>query len=217
MKVPGFVYLLQMVGVAAIACSGALEAGRKNMDLVGVVIVAVAAALGGGTLRDILLDRNPVFWIADPMYLLVCAITALLTWAYASFRTPPMKALLIMDAAGLGLFTIIGMRISEQAGQSVAICCIMGVVTGAAGGVIRDILCGEIPVLFRRSPLYATAAALGTVVYFAMKALGTPVPLSSIIAILTIITLRGAAVLFDWSLPVFRLHGERRSSTRPEP
>ncbi len=217
MKPPGLlIYLLQMVAVAAIACSGALEAGRKNMDLVGVTIVAIAAALGGGTLRDLLLDRNPVFWIADPMYLLVCAITALLTWGYASFRPPPMKTLLIVDAAGLGLFTVIGTRIAEDAGQTVVISCIMGVMTGTAGGVVRDILCGEIPMLFRRSPLYATASALGTVAYFGVKGLGAPVPFSSLMGILTIVALRGAAIFFGWSLPVFRLHGEGRGPSHTE-
>ncbi|MEO8205198.1 MAG: trimeric intracellular cation channel family protein [Chthoniobacterales bacterium] len=195
-------YVLQMAGVAVFACSGALAAGRKSLDVVGVIVIAFSTAVGGGTLRDLLLQRS-IFWFADPVYLWVCIGAGALTWVYASFWPLPQRALLFADAWGLGFFTISGMQIAEQLGHSVVICCVMGVITGVAGGVLRDVLCGEIPLIFRKSELYASAAILGTVVYFSLKAVAVSTAIASLAGIGIIILLRCAALIFGWHLPVF--------------
>lgn len=155
---------LSLAGVAVFAVSGALTAGRKQFDLFGVLVIAIVTAIGGGTLRDLLLNR-PVFWIEDTAYLWVTSLTALATLAYVRFHRPPLRPLLVADALGLALFTISGTQIAEGAGVSPGVAVLMGGITGAAGGVVRDVLCGEVPLLLRDRELYATAAIGGAVVY----------------------------------------------------
>lgn len=196
-------YILQMAGTAACAASGALSAGRKSLDLVGVLVISMAAAVGGGTIRDLLLDRNPVFWMGDNLYILVALAAGLLTWIYTRWWSPPTRLLLVVDAVGLALFTIIGTRIAEQGGQTHLVCVIMGVITGAAGGVLRDILCGEIPMTFRRSELYASAALIGSATYLGLEALGLPTDGCALVSVIFILLLRLAALRWNWHLPVF--------------
>ncbi|NET53437.1 MAG: trimeric intracellular cation channel family protein, partial [Merismopedia sp. SIO2A8] len=141
-------YSLELVGVMVFAMSGALAAGRKQLDLLGVVVVAVVTAIGGGTLRDVLLDRHPVFWLHDPIYLNITLGSALLAVVYTKFFSPPYRALLIADALGLALFSISGAQIAEQATLPSIIIVLTGTMTGTAGGVLRDILLADIPVIF---------------------------------------------------------------------
>ena len=108
-------YLLDLFGCAVFAVSGALAAGRKSMDIFGVVVIAVITAVGGGTVRDVLLDRRPIFWIEDPVYLLVCVLAAVATLAYARFNRPPRFSLLVADAFGLAIFTFIGAQAAHGA------------------------------------------------------------------------------------------------------
>jgi uncharacterized membrane protein YeiH len=197
------IYVLQLAGAAACASSGALSAGRKSLDFIGVMVISLAAAVGGGTLRDLLLDRNPVFWLADNMYLYVSFGTGLLTWVYTRRWSPPMRLLLTVDAIGLALFTMTGTQIAEQMEQTVTICLAMGVITGVAGGIVRDILCGEIPMTFRRSELYASAALLGSGVYLGLKAAGLPTDACAVAGAVTVFLLRMAALRWNWHLPVF--------------
>lgn len=197
------IYIFQLAGVAACAASGALSAGRKSLDFIGVMVISLAAAVGGGTLRDLLLDRNPVFWLADNFYLYVSIGSGLLTWVYTRRWSPPMRLLLTVDAVGLALFTITGTQIAEQMEQTVVICLAMGVITGVAGGVLRDILCGEIPMTFRRSELYASAALLGSGVYLVLEETPLPVDVSAMVGAGTIFLLRLAALRWNWHLPVF--------------
>lgn len=201
-------YLIDMTGVAVFAISGALAAGRKSLDLLGVVVIGTVTAIGGGTTRDLLLDRHPVFWIEDPLYLVVIAIAALLTVLYARWRRPPEEALGVADALGLAFFVISGARIAEEFGLPAISVAVMGVITGVAGGVIRDVLTNEIPLIFRRGELYATAAITGVVVYLGLSALDLPPPLPSLIGMGAIVALRFAAILWGLRLPVFTL-GER--------
>lgn len=196
-------YLLQLAGTAACAASGALSAGRKSLDLIGVMVISLAAAVGGGTLRDLLLDRNPVFWMGDNLYILVALGAGLLTWVYTRWWSPPLRLLLVVDAIGLALFTISGTQIAEQASQTALICVTMGVITGVVGGILRDILCGEIPMTFRRSELYASAALLGSAAYLGLKALGLPADFCALLAAIIIFLLRLAALRWNWHLPVF--------------
>ncbi len=132
------------------AISGALTAGRKSMDLFGVVVVAVITAIGGGTVRDVLLDAHPVFWIQDPTYLIVILAATAATLLYARFRRPPQASLLVADAFGLAVFTFIGAQMAYSAGVSDLIVVLMGTITGVAGGVMRDVLCAEVPLILRR-------------------------------------------------------------------
>ncbi|HRJ72109.1 MAG TPA: trimeric intracellular cation channel family protein [Terrimicrobiaceae bacterium] len=203
------IYLLQLAGTAACASSGALSAGRKSLDLVGVMVISFAAAVGGGTLRDLLLDRNPVFWLADNSFLLVSIGTGLSTWVYTRRWSPPLRLLLLVDAIGLALFTISGIQIAEQAGQSALACLVMGVITGVAGGILRDVLCGEIPMTFRRSELYASASLLGGGGYLLLISGGLPAGPSAMIGATATFLLRMAALKWGWHLPVFEFKGGR--------
>lgn len=140
-----FLYAIDLLGVAVFAVSGALAAGGKRLDLLGVVVVATVTAIGGGTVRDLLLDRHPVFWVSDPSYLAVITGAALLTVVYVRWRPPPEESLAVADALGLAFFVISGAGIAHQLGLPATGVIVMGVLTGVAGGVIRDVLTAEIP------------------------------------------------------------------------
>lgn len=196
------IYVLQLLATMVCACSGALTAGRKNLDLIGLLAISFATATGGGTLRDLLLDRNPVFWMGDPAYLYVSLGAALAIWIYTRFWAPPERFLLIVDAFGLGLFLIVGIQIAENVGQSATVALIMGLITGVAGGVVRDVLCGEIPVIFRRSELYASAALIGGGVYLALGQWDVARDVAALIGAGVAIFLRLAALRWRWHLPV---------------
>lgn len=198
------IYILDLLGVAVFAISGALAAGRKSLDLLGVIVIAVVAAIGGGTLRDLLLDRHPIFWIADPVYLVVITAAAVLTLLYARRRGPPGVALLVADALGLAVFTIIGAQAAESVGLPAVSIVIMGTLTGVAGGVLRDVLCGEIPLILRRD-IYATAAVAGASLYLLGQVAGFSPLVSAITGIVTVVVLRLIAIVKSLGLPVFRL------------
>lgn len=187
------------------AVSGALAAGRKSLDLMGVVVIAIAASIGGGTLRDLLLNRHPVFWIANPSYLIVIVVCALLTVAWTRWFRPPNQSLQYADALGLAFFTISGAQIAETLNFAPIIVIVMGTITGVVGGVLRDILCAEIPMILRRGNIYATAAIAGAAFYLAMNALGLPRPLPSLLGMSMIAGLRLAAIRWNLQLPVFSL------------
>jgi uncharacterized membrane protein YeiH len=138
-------YLLDLFGVAVFAVSGALTAGRKSMDLFGVIVVAVIAAIGGGTVRDILLDERPIFWMDDPTYIVVILAATGTTILYGRFLRPPRISLLVADAFGLAVFTFIGAQTAYEAGVPYLIVVVMGALTGSAGGIMRDVLCAEVP------------------------------------------------------------------------
>lgn len=203
-------YVADLIGVGVFAVSGALAAGRKELDLLGVVVLAVVTAIGGGTVRDVLLDRHPVFWIEDPRYLPVTVAAAAFTVLYVQFQRPPLKALLIADALGLALFTISGTKIAEHAGLAGNICVLMGTMTGVAGGACRDVLSNEIPLIMRRGSIYATVAIVGASLYLVSQQFGAAQTAAGIIGMVTIALLRFAASAWEISLPVFSLpdHGE---------
>jgi uncharacterized membrane protein YeiH len=198
-------YLLDMLGVAVFAISGALAAGRKHLDLLGVMVIALVTALGGGTLRDLLLDRSPVFWIQQPDYLLVAIAAGLLTVLYTHFLKPPQRALLIADAGGLALFSISGAQIAEAASLNSLVVILMGTCSGVVGGVIRDVLLVEIPIILKRGNIYATAAIAGITLYLTAKHLGVAAVPSTLAGMATIFSLRLAAIIWGLKLPVYRL------------
>jgi uncharacterized membrane protein YeiH len=197
--------ILDFIGVAVFAISGALAAGRKHLDLLGVVVLALVTAIGGGTIRDVLLGRHPIFWLAHGAYLIVITVAALATIAYTRRRPPPNSALLIADALGLALFSITGAQIAEHAGISAAGGIVLGTITGSAGGVVRDVLITEIPLVLRRGNLYATAAIAGTATYFVLAALGVARPAASIVGMVVITGLRFASIWWGLQLPVYQL------------
>ena len=199
-------YFLSLFGVAVFAASGALAAGRKGFDWIGVGVISGVTAIGGGTIRDLLLDRHPIFWIADPLQLVVILGAAALTLLYVRFRKPPWTALLVADALGLALFSISGAQVAEQQGHPGIIVVLMGTITGSAGGVLRDILSGEVPLLLRNTEvLYATAAIAGVTVYLLAKTAGLlPTP-ATLLGVVTVAAIRFAAIFWRLRLPVFRL------------
>lgn len=135
--------------------SGALAAGRKSLDWIGVAVIALVTALGGGTVRDVLLDRHPIVWIAHPEFLIVCLAATALTLLYVHLRIPAFRALFVADALGLSFFTIGGVQVAEMSGLSGLLALLMGLITGVVGGVARDMLLAEIPLVLRRGQLYA--------------------------------------------------------------
>jgi len=197
-------YLLDLLGVAVFAVSGALAAGRLGLDLLGVVVIAALTAVGGGTLRDLLLNRHPISWIGDPTYLVVIAAAALLTVVYVGYRPVPGDALLVADALGLAVFAMLGAQVAEGAGLSPLIVVLMGTMTGVAGGVLRDVLSGQIPFILRRD-IYATAAIAGITLYLVLQALGTRRAWAFGLGLALIAALRLLAILWGWQLPIFRL------------
>jgi uncharacterized membrane protein YeiH len=203
--IPG---LIDFAGVAVFAVSGALAAGRKHLDLVGVIVIATVTAIGGGTLRDLLLDRHPVFWVARPAYLYVIIVAALATVAWSHRFRPPALSLAIADALGLAFFTVSGAQIAEARGLAGVVVVLMGTLTGVAGGVLRDVLSAEIPMILRKGQLYATAAIAGAACYLLLQAFIDRAS-AAVIAMVFIFLLRIAAIVWDLTVPVFRLPPHR--------
>jgi uncharacterized membrane protein YeiH len=198
-------YWLDLLGVAVFAISGALAAGKKSLDLLGVVIIAVVTAVGGGTVRDLLLNRHPVFWIADPSYLAVIIMATLATIWYTRHMDPPQKALLLADALGLAVFTITGAQITQAVVSSGVIVVIMAAITGTVGGLLRDVLTNKVPMILQRD-IYATAALAGATVYLLLFQLTLlPSWVSIIMGMFAVIGLRLAAIQWDLHLPRFKL------------
>ena len=172
------------------------------MDILGVVVLGVVTALGGGTLRDVLLDSGPVFWITTPAYLLVASGFSLLTFFAARLFTAHRQALLVSDAFGLAIFTALGSAIALEATDSKSVAMLMGVMTGTAGGMIRDVLSAEIPLILRKE-IYATAALCGAFVYVVMQGMGLSASACLLVSVAVVLTIRLAAIRWGFSLPVF--------------
>jgi uncharacterized membrane protein YeiH len=207
-------YILDLLGVGVFAVSGALAAGRKHLDWLGVAVIALVTAIGGGTVRDVLLNRHPIFWIANPAYLLVCLAATAFTLLYVHLRIPAPRALLVADALGLAFFTISGAQIAEQSGLSWLLAILMGAITGVAGGMARDVLCNEIPLILRRGQLYASSAIVGAALYLVLERAGTPREAASLLGMATIALVRFAGILWRIELPVLSLEEEAAERRR---
>lgn len=197
-------YILDLVGTAIFAITGAFAAGRKRMDIFGVVVLGYVTALGGGTLRDVILGNHPVFWISDTNYLTVAAIAAIGTFVFVRRWRLPMIVLMYADAAGLAVFTVIGFQKGFHTTGVYHIAIVMGVTTGVVGGIIRDVLSGEIPLILRRE-IYASASLCGAVLLALMSYLQFPSHLTVPFTVLIILVIRLAALHWNLSLPLFRL------------
>lgn len=205
------VRLLDFAGVGVFAVSGALAAGARRLDLIGVIVIATVTAVGGGTLRDLLMNRT-VFWFADPAYLIAIFVAAALTMVYVRFRHPPLRQLEIADALGLAMFSISGARIAQNAGLADLIVVVIAVITGTFGGVVRDVLCNEIPMILRRGKMYASAVIIGASFYVLAPRLGVPSDVAGFVGMALIAVLRLAAIIWNLKLPVFDLERHRRPS-----
>ncbi|MFC3107308.1 trimeric intracellular cation channel family protein [Undibacterium arcticum] len=202
----GMSTLLQAVeacGIVAFACSGFIEARRKQMDMVGVYTVAFITAFGGGTLRDILLDRRPLFWVEHQEYALLIFGLALLSIPFLRHLRSSLaeKIIIVADAFGLGLFSAVGTSLARDAQMPTFVCVMMGVITGIFGGVLRDVICNEIPLVFRRGHLYATCAFAGCWLYLILDWLHAPQAVAIIASILLTSSMRMLAVRLDLKLP----------------
>ena len=198
-------YTLDLAGIGVFAVSGALAAGRKGLDLFGVLVLALVTAIGGGTIRDVLLDRHPIFWLVDPAYLIVIIAAAAATILYVRARRAPEAALLVADGLGLALFSVAGAQIAQASGFPPFAGIVLGTVTGSAGGAVRDVLVAEVPLVLRRGSLYASAAIAGTAAYFALEALGVPRSAAALTGMAVVAGLRFAAIRWGLQLPVFRV------------
>lgn len=194
---------LDLAGVAVFAVSGALKASQKRMDIFGFLLVGTVTGIGGGTLRDLLLGIRPVFWITEVHYLAICAGAAALTWLIAHKLVGQRQQWLNWaDAAGVAAFAVIGAQIALASGTGWAVAVLMGVMTATFGGIVRDVLCAEVPLILQRE-IYATAAALGAGVYVAALTLGLLPWLAALLAVAAGFSLRAVAILFGLSLPGF--------------
>lgn len=195
--------LVEFLGILAFALSGLIEARRKKMDFVGTYAIAFATALGGGTLRDLLLGKQPL-WVVHqeyPIVVMVLVIGALIIFRLKKF-TLTERTIIIPDALGLGLFSASGTASAFSMALPPFVCVLMGVITATFGGVLRDIACNKVPVIFRRTELYATCSFFAAAAYWCGRALGVDHLLSATASIVIALTLRLLAIRFHWKLPL---------------
>jgi uncharacterized membrane protein YeiH len=197
-------YWLDLFGVAVFAASGALAAMGARLDLLGVLVLASITAIGGGTLRDLLLNRHPVFWIKDARPLIVIILATALTVAWTRWLPVPLHSLLIADALGLAVFAIAGAQVAESAGCRPLVVVLMGTLTGTGGGMLRDVLTAKVPLILRED-IYATAAIGGIVVYLVLRRLRVSAGLACAAGLLVAFATRLAAIAWGLHLPVVGL------------
>lgn len=202
MSVDALLYWVGMAAVAVNALTGVLDSRRKEMDLIGALLVGVATALGGGTIRDLLLDRN-VFWVVDQTYLVAALVTGLLSFFIARAFDIAPRLFLIPDAIGLALFAIVGTQVALQWHTPWLVASLMGVITGVLGGVLRDILCNDVPSIFLKGELYASAAWFGALALIGLQAIGMSPVTATWMAMALVLALRLLAMRFHITLPAF--------------
>lgn len=200
---------LYLIAITAEAMTAALAAGRRDMDWVGVCIIACVTALGGGSVRDVLLGHYPLTWVLHPEYLWITAAAALLT----AIAAPVMRRLhglfLFLDALGLVVFTVIGCQVALQMQLPITVVLVSGMITGCAGGVLRDVLCNDIPLLLRKE-LYASVSVVTGGLFIGSQYLGANLNASMIGAMLFGLVFRLLALRFNWQMPKFVYRDEWR-------
>ena len=195
-----FTIIIELLGTLAFAISGIRMASGKQIDWFGAYIIGLVTATGGGTFRDLLLDVTP-FWMLNSSYFLITALALAVTILFKDKVTKWSKTLFLFDTIGLGLFTIVGLTKSQDAGLPVWVCIFMGTATGAVGGILRDVLLNEVPLILRKD-VYALACVAGGLVYFIFYYLDFPSDLSELIGALTVILVRLIAIQYHIQLPV---------------
>lgn len=199
---------LDLLGVAVFAASGALVASRKQLDAVGFVLIAAVTGLGGGTLRDLLLGRTPVFWLRAPDLLAACAAVAVLVFFAAHRVESRFHVLLWVDALGLALYAVLGAEIALLDGADPWAAVLLGVVTATFGGILRDVVCDELPLVLRRE-IYVTAAAAGAALFVVLRLHGTWRETALLAGFALAFGIRGLALWRGWSLPAYRARAGR--------
>ncbi len=194
-----FIYL---VAITAEAMSGALAAGRRSMDIFGVAVVAFVTALGGGTVRDLILGHYPIGWTQHPPYIYLVIGAGLLTIVVAPYMHHLKRTFLVLDALGLVAFSLIGCDVALQMNYPVAVVIMAGMITGIFGGILRDVLCAQVPVVFQRE-IYAIVSLAVCGLFLSLRALGVDQELNTVISFAAGLSLRLAAIYFSWSLPTF--------------
>lgn len=199
------IYLLDMIGVIACSVSGTILARSKNFDPMGCILVAMVTAIGGGTVRDVMLNRHPLFWTTDMSYLLVITITSLIVQALydedkQSGKTKVDKWLTVSDAIGLSAFSLIGLKVALSYGANPFIATLMGIVTIIVGGMIRDMICNEIPLVLRKE-IYISASIIGSMCYFFLQIFALPSWIIEISTMIVSFSVRMMAVKYDLHLP----------------
>lgn len=215
--------VLFMIGITAEAMTGALSAARERMDLFGVMMVAAVTAIGGGSIRDVLLGHYPLTWVKNPHYVVIVVCAAVISVLIPSLMKHFRKLFLGLDALGLAVFSIFGTRIGWDVGiqqgpaQAFILACVASVITGVMGGVLRDLLCDRIPLVFLKE-LYAAVSFLATCTYVTLSELGVHDGWAVTITLIVTFVFRILAIRFSWHLPVFdyqEQHYERSQSVRP--
>jgi uncharacterized membrane protein YeiH len=198
------IYILDLFGTFTFAVSGALSAANKRFDLFGALSVGFVTAVGGGTIRDLTLGATPVFWLHDVNYLLVIAAGVFVVFLFAGHVLAYRRVLLVFDAMGIGVFTLIGINKALGADVLPVFAVLMGVITAVMGGVLRDVLVNEVPLIFQ-SEIYATACLLGGGVYFLLLASGVPQAVVYVTTAASVTGLRLLAIRYRLGLPVVKV------------
>ena len=196
------IHFLYLTAIVAEAMTAALAAGRREMDWIGVFLLGCVTALGGGSLRDVLLNHHPLSWVAHPSYLLLTGGSALVTILVARYMHHLHAVFLFLDAVGLVVFTVIGCTVALSMNMPLIIIIAAGMITGCAGGVMRDVLCNDVPLLFR-SELYATVSVVTGGIYLVGLYLDVPQGMSAISAMSMGLILRLLALRYNWCMPKF--------------
>lgn len=197
------IVVLDLLGVAVFAVTGALIASRKQMDIVGFAFLATVTGIGGGTLRDLVLGVQPVFWVHKPVYVVVCIAIAAIVFFTAHIPESRYRLLLWLDALGLSFFCVVGADKALDADAGWFIAVVMGVITATFGGIVRDVLGGEVPIILRKE-IYATAALAGSGIFVGAFAAGIPGTLAALAGFAVCLIILGAALRRGWSLPTYR-------------
>lgn len=200
------VYLtaINHAAVVVVAATGALAATRRRMDLFGAITLAVVTAIGGGTLRDLLIGQAPVFWVHDQLPLWIAAATGIIIFALGHSVSLRPSVLLIPDAIGLALFTWVGCQKTFLLGLSSTAVIMMGIITGIAGGIIRDVLSDNVPGIFIKGELYATASFAGSLAFVISQRLDMSESFTAIICVALVLIIRLSAIRWKIALPVYR-------------
>jgi uncharacterized membrane protein YeiH len=197
-----FLYIIDILGTFSFAVSGAFLAMQKKLDPFGVLVLSFVTAIGGGTLRDMMIGNLPVSWLRNETATIVIFSSAIATMFFGRFLKQFTTTLFLFDALGLGLFTLIGIELGIDKHFSVGVCIALGTITACFGGVIRDVLLNDVPLLFRKE-IYAMACIAGGLIYFLLKKINLDADVSKIICILAIFAIRVMAVRYKLSLPQF--------------
>ncbi|WP_016775560.1 trimeric intracellular cation channel family protein [Anaerophaga thermohalophila] len=193
---------LDYIGTMVFAISGVLTAGSKRLDLFGAMFIGVVTAIGGGTIRDLLLGVTPVSWLQGYGYLIAISSGFIITFIFRKFVAKLRKTLFLFDTIGIGVFTIIGLEKALNLGVNPAVAVIMGMTSAVVGGVIRDTLTNEVPLIFHKE-IYATACITGALFYLLFRWVGLPLPVNEILTVGIIISIRLLSIRYNISMPVF--------------